>query len=237
MKDNKEHIEMDIADTIMEKPVSFSIGNRHFYIYPPTLGKTYLLARLFKELDANDSVITTNPYMEALRLCQMKKDIVCRVLAYSTYSKKIELFDSRKINVRAAFFSKQLDMKELATLLVLILTGDNVESYIKYFGIDRERSERKRIADVKKDNGGLTFGGNSVYGTLIDFACQRYGWTVDYVVWGISYANLRMLMADAITTIYLTSEERKALNIFDDKEHINADDPKNRELIKSILED
>ena len=120
---------------------------------------------------------------------------------------------------------------------MLILTGDNVESYISYFGIDKERSERKRIASVKKDNVGLTFGGNSIYGTLIDFACQRYGWTMNYVVWGISYANLKMLLADAITTICLTAEERKKLNIFDNKEHINADDPKNRELIKAMLED
>lgn len=60
---------------------------------------------------------------------------------------------------------------------------------------------------------------------------------MNYVVWGISYANLKMLLADAITTIYLTAEERKELNIFDNKEHINADDPKNRELIKAMLED
>ena len=60
---------------------------------------------------------------------------------------------------------------------------------------------------------------------------------MNYVVWGISYTNLRMLMADSISTVYLTADERKLLNIFDPKERINADDPKNRELIKSMLED
>lgn len=236
MKDNK-CMEMDIADTIMEKPIGFSIGSRYFYIYPPTLGKTYLLARLFDKLGVNDKIASTNPYMEALRLCQTKRNVVCRILSYSTFFKRKELFNNRKVNSRAEYFCDNLNVEELSTLFVLILTGDNVESYISYFGIDRERNERKRIANVKRDNAGLTFGGNSTYGTLIDFACQRYGWTMNYVVWGISYANLKMLLADAITPIYLTAEERKKLNIFDNKERINADDPKNRELIKAMLED
>lgn len=235
--EDKKRIEMDIADAIIERPAGFSVGNRRFYLYPPTLGKTYLLARLFDELDANSQIISTNPYMEALRLCGTKRSIVCRILAYCTFKNKAYIFDNNKIDTRSKFFSDNLDIEELSTLLVIVLTGDNTESYISYFGIDKEREERKRIAEIKKNAGSITFGGNSTYGTLIDFACQRYGWTMDYVVWGISYSNLRMLMADAITTIYLSSDEMKQLNIFDNKECINADDPKNRELIKSMLED
>lgn len=235
--ENKERIEMDIADAIMERPVSFNIGNRYFYIYPPTLGMTYLLARLFRKLDANRQIVATNPYMEAIRLCKVRKDIVCRILSYQTFNKKKDIFNNTKIAERADFFYKNLDLEELATLLVLILTSDNLEVYTSHLGIDKEREERKRITDIKKDNGGITFGGNSVYGTLIDFACQRYGWTMDYVVWGISHTNLRMLMADAITTVYLNAEEKKQLNIFDNKENINADDPRNEELINRILND
>lgn len=235
--ENKERIEMDIADDVMERPVGFNIGSRYFYIYPPTLGKTYLLARLFKELDANQQIVAANPYMEAMRLCEGKKDIVCRILSYQTFNKKKDIFNNAKIAERADFFRKNLDLEELATLLVLVLTSDNLESYIGYLGIDKERKERKRITDIKKDTGSFTFGGNSVYGTLIDFACQRYGWTMDYVVWGISHTNLRMLMADAITSIYLNAEERKQLNIFDNKENINADDARNEELIDKILSD
>lgn len=235
--ENKECIEMDIADSVMERPTGFNIGSRSFFIYPPTLGKTYLLARLFKELDANQQIVAANPYMEAIRLCNTKKDIVCRILSYSTFNRKKDIFNNTKIAERADFFCENLDLEELATLLVLILTSDNLETYIGYFGIDKERKERKRIADIKKDNGSITFGGNSVYGTLIDFACQRYGWTMDYVVWGISHINLRMLMADAITAIYLNAEERKQLNIFDNKEYINADDHRNEELINKILSD
>lgn len=235
--EDRERMEMDIADTIIERPVAFNVGNRKFFIYPPTLGKTYLFARLFNELGANDRIIAANPYMEALRLCHEKKETVSRILSYYTFNRKEDVCDNSKVESRAKWFESRLDDEELSTLFVLILSGDNTDEYIKFFGIDKEREERKRIAEVKKDSSSITFGGNSTYGTLIDFACQRYGWTMDYVVWGISYANLKMLMADAITTIYLSAEERKQLHIFDDKEYINADDPRNKELIRELLKD
>lgn len=236
--EDRERIEMNIADTIIERPIGFNVGSRRFFIYQPTLGKTYLFVRLFKTLDANDKVIAANPYMEALRLCQTKKDIVCRILSYYTFGRKEDIVDNSKVEYRAKWFERKLDNEELSTIFVLILSSDNTEEYIKYFGIDKERKERERIAKLKnKKDSSINFGGNSAYGTLIDFACQRYGWTMDYVVWGISYSNLRMLMADAITTIYLSAEERKELHIFDNVEYINADDPKNKELIRSMLYD
>ena len=235
--EDRELIEMNIADTIIGRPIGFKVGSRSFFIYPPTLGKTYLLARLLKALGANDKIVSLNPYMEALRLCKEKKDVVCRILSYYTLNRKEDVLSNSKVDYWSKWFERKLDDEELATIFVLILSGDNTEEYVKYFGIDKERQERRRIADVKKDNSSITFGGNSTYGTLIDFACQRYGWTMDYVTWGISYANLKMLMADAITTIYLSAEERKQLHIFDNQEYINADDPKNKELIREMLND
>lgn len=232
MKD-KELLEMNIADTIIERPVGFNIGSQQFYLYPPTLGITYHLARLFKSLEADARLISANPYLEAIRLCTEKKEIVCRILSNYTFNRKEDVFDGIKVEVRAKEFS-ELAAEELATIFTIVLSGDNTEEFIKYFGIDKERLERSRIAAVKKDNSSVTFGGNSTYGTLIDFACQRYGWTMDYVMWGISYANLKMLMADAITTIYLSEEERKLLGR-GVGEVINADDPRNRELIRRMI--
>lgn len=231
--EDKELLEMNIADTIIERPVGFNIGSQQFYLYPPTLGITYHLARLFKSLEADARLISANPYLEAIRLCTEKKEIVCRILSNYTFNRKEDVFDGIKVEVRAKEFS-ELAAEELATIFTIVLSGDNTEEFIKYFGIDKERLERSRIAAVKKDNSSVTFGGNSTYGTLIDFACQRYGWTMDYVMWGISYANLKMLMADAITTIYLSEEERKLLGK-SVGEVINADDPRNRELIRRMI--
>ena len=162
---------------------------------------------------------------------------VCRILSYSTFNRKNDLFDNSKVDKRTKLFSRTLSEEELATILVLILTSDNMDTFLRHFGIDKENTERKRIAKVKKDNSSISFGGNSTYGTMIDFACQRYGWTFDYVVWGISYINLRMLMADAITTVYLSSDEMKQLGISGSEEIIDAGNPKNRERIKALLEE
>lgn len=73
MVENRKIIEMNIADTIMERPYGFRVNKRHFYLYPITLGKTYLLSRLIESLDMKADIIKANPYMEALRLCQEKK--------------------------------------------------------------------------------------------------------------------------------------------------------------------
>ena len=231
--EDKELLEMNIADTIIESPLGFNIGSQQFYLYPPTLGITYHLARLFKSLEADARLISANPYLEAIRLCTEKKEIVCRILSNYTFNRKEDVFDGIKVEARAKELS-ELAAEELATIVTIVLCGDNTEEFIKYFGIDKERLERSRIAAVKKDNSSVTFGGNSTYGTLIEFACQRYGWTMDYVMWGISYANLKMLMADAITTIYLSEEDRKLLGK-GAGEVINADDPRNRELIRRMI--
>ena len=232
--EDKEILEMGIADTIIEKPIGFIVDEQHFYIYPVTLGKTYILARLLKSLETNEEGLVSNPYMEALRLCTGKKDVVCRILAYHTFNRKEELFDNVQIDDRVNLFVDKLDLEELVTLFTLVLSSDNTEEYIKYFGIDKERQDRTRIASVKKDNSSITFGGRSIYGTMIDFACQRYGWKMNHLLWEISYANLKMLMADAITTIYLSEEERKLLGK-SVGEVINGDDPINRELVREMI--
>src|SRR5690606_2529030 len=99
-----------------------------------------------------------------------------------------------KVEGRSKYFAKNLDYKELAQIFMVVLTWEDVSTYIKFLGIDKEQAVKKRIMDYKnRKSSVLSFGGKSVYGTLIDWACQRYGWTFDYVVWGISYANLQML--------------------------------------------
>lgn len=65
-------------------------------------------------------------------------------------------------------------------------------------------------------------GGRSIWGGLIDVVLQKYHWTYDYLLWGISYQNVQMLLADNMST---TTEE----------EVIDADDPNNRERIKEMF--
>lgn len=227
-------IDMDIADTIMGIPHGFKVSNRQFYFYPVTLGKTYLLSRLISSLDINQDIIRSNPYMEALRLCREKREIICRMLSYHTINKKKELFNNDLIQERCNFFHKELDDESMAQLLIIILPEGDISQFIKHLGIDKEKEWQSKAIRAKKNNNSLVFGGKSIYGTLIDSACERYGWTFEYVVWGISYANLQLLLADSVTSIYLSDEERKRANVPKDRNIIKADDPANMERIKAM---
>ena len=100
----------------------------------------------------------------------------------------------QKILHRAKFFEDNISEEDIATILTIILLNDEIEEFIQYFGIDADREMTSQISRIKGE-GSSTFGGKSIYGLLIDFACQRYGWTMDYVLWGISYVNLNMLFA------------------------------------------
>lgn len=169
-----------------------------------------------------------------MRICQEKKESVCRILSYHTINKKEELFDYDFVQERCNFFYKEIDNDSMAQLLVMVLSERDISAYIKHLGIDKEKEWQAKAMRAKKDNNSLTFGGKSIYGTLIDTACQRYGWTFEYVVWGISYANLQLLLADSVTSIYLSDEERKRVNIPQDRDIINADDPANMAKIKAM---
>ena len=63
-------------------------------------------------------------------------------------------------------------------------------------------------------------------------ACEKLNMTPQQIVWDISYSFLQMLMADAITSVYLTDEEKKELRISNDRTFIDADDPENMAKIK-----
>ena len=229
-----KQLEISVSDTIIEKPLRFNVGEHKFNIYPSTLGKNQLLKNLYLSMHINEELLTTNPLAETLRISKENPDAVCRIIAYSTFNDKRSIMDTDKVFHRAKIFKDHSSTDELSTLLSVILSNDRTGELIHYFGIDADKDLKARINRIKGDGNSITFGGKSIYGLLIDFACQRYGWTMDYVLWEISYANLTMLSADAITTIYLTDEERKQLGL-GFGQVINADDPANRDLIREMI--
>ena len=61
-----------------------------------------------------------------------------------TYRMRIKCWNAKN------FFFNRLDDKELAQLLVLTFTWNDIEGYIKYLGLDKERAVRERVAKLKK---------------------------------------------------------------------------------------
>ena len=65
---------------------------------------------------------------------------------------------------------------------------------------------------------------------------EKFHWTFDYVMWGISFTNLQMLLADTQDYFpdYSSGNNNGGGN---GKKHevVNADDPRNKEKMRQML--
>ena len=239
-----KYIDMNIEDALIEKPYPFSIESegheeRHFLLYPVTLGKLHLLKRHMENLDISVENIKANPHLEALRIVSLHRDEVCKVITYHTMKRKRDVFDFELVSKTAKFIGDNTDDEDLATILIFLLSRDDVSSFKAHLGIANENDRMSRVMEAKrraqKSQNDYQFGGKSVYGTLIDQACERYGWSYDYVVWGISLVNLQLMLADKVQSIYLSDDEKKYVSpimLASDVNVINADDPANADKIR-----
>lgn len=216
---------IDISDTLIERPVTFSYKRQRYSIYPLSLGKVHLCSRLIDALGFNNATSDNMIYGLALKAAKNARNEAIRLISYITL-KGSDCLDEQKVRKRIKEF-RRINEKDLASLLVLLLRMDKTEAIMREYDIDKEG---KRLADAlkvkseSKDNGSLSFGGKSIWGTLIDAACERYGWTYQYVLWGVSYSVLQLLLADHIKTMFLTDEERKRAPRLSSNKVINAKD-------------
>lgn len=204
---DKEKLEMDMIDAVMESPYEFFVGDHQYFIYRPTLGKTLLVSRLLRRLDMD--AVLADPVKVAVSAVKEHKDIVLQIIAYYTFDKKMQHFNSKLIEKRTAFFDEHLDDKETAALFLTMITLDNYDAYLTHVGLDEDMARRQRASDCKEDRNSLVFGGKTLFGSMVGAACEKYGWSYDYAVWGVSLIALRMLTADSVTSVYMSDEELK----------------------------
>ena len=229
------YIEEKLSNTMLDRPITFELHNRFFYVYPQSLGKTLLVARMLNNIGMNKELLTINSQLAMLTLVEEKKRDVCRLIALLVARTKEEIFSETFIRQTAKYIQRHTPNEDLASLLTMAISRDDVDAYIEHLGIDKEQERMQAVLRAKNDSSTYSFGCKSLYGRIIDRACERYGWSYDYVMWGISYANLQMLLADQGQTVYLTDDERKKVCIAPDRsEVLRADDPKNIERIKAM---
>lgn len=223
---------MDISDALIERPISFSVKDKHYSIYPPSLGKIQLMSRLFEAIGIDRTGLSVHTFSKMLLTKAEENRGEClRIIAYATLPGS-HCLDEELVCARLDRLSC-LDKEDIATLIVTILQCDKSSAIMKHFGMDKEAERLKRVMKAKKDNKNTyTFGGKTLWGTLIDSACERYGWTFQYVLWGISYCNLQLLLADQVKTIFLTDDERKNVHVSNDSTIVRADD---KDKIKEFI--
>lgn len=222
-----------LADAVLNRPREFSIGERKFRIFLPSLGVSILAQRTLSNIGVNAENMLNNPALESLRVIKSKRKETCTYIALHTFRRYSEFCKYELIEERTDFLDKHLDDDELVQLLTVVMTLPRVESLIVDLELDKEQKKQAEIASYKnKDGHNLTFGGKSIYGTLIDAACSKYGWTKEYVVWGIDLLSLRMMLVDAINSVYLNDEELKDLRL--SKNHTDRIDMNNPEDMARI---
>lgn len=223
-----------IIDILTERPNRFTLNGKHYYLYPPTMGVTLLLSQCVKDL-LPYGFSHKDAARETLHLIKRSRTDVCRAIALCTCSGK-EALDTRLVKKRTASISRGSD-EDIATLFALCMTDDSetIREYEIETGIEREKNFYERACSAQKGGSSYTFFGKTLYGSFISHFCEKYGWTLDYLLWGISYSNLCLLAADEVRSVYLSDDERKCARIPQDREIINADDPNNYERIKQVL--
>lgn len=199
------------SDIVMEAPHAFSTDENFYYLYPLCLGKLLLLQRMLEAIGMDEERLSNMPVLEVVATVRKHRDTCLRIVALAISPGKRECLDVQHSRTMTEELSASLTDEDIATLMVHILTDDKTDKVKKHYGIDKENDAMNAVMKAKSQGGAMSFGGKTLLGALIDQACERYGWTVDYVVWGISYATLRLMLADRVNTIYLSEDERKKL--------------------------
>ncbi len=227
-------MQQTLIDTLLERPIYFVLSGeqqplvRRFALCQPPLGVVLLTAPLLAELSPEGHLSSGEPLaLEALRLSHQRRPELLRLVAIYTLSGQAQWLSQSCITARMAEL-EPLTAPELASLLLTICSMDSVAEIMEHFGIDKETARRQRIASLKSTQAsGIGLGGRTIYGSLIDEVAQRYGYTLQYILWEISYANLKLLLADATTYHPLSASEMASLGIA--SEHVIAMDEVGRE--------
>lgn len=229
-EDDCKHIESEIVDAILEKPIVFAIDGKLFYMYPPSFGISLLTTTLLSTIE--DCSISSDG---VLQLCTNNRDVIVRLIAYHTFKFRKDVLCEHKVLKRIKQI-EGIEITDIATLYVWIIKWNtSLKSFIKYYHLDQESRIREKIQSVKKDSSNITLGGKSLYGSLLGNACEKFGWKYDYVVWGLSIINLNMLLSDCIQSIYLTDKERQKAKISTDGKMMRGDDINNLQEIRRLL--
>lgn len=226
-------IEQKLASTLIERPTGIVIDGEHFYLYPATLGRMQIEREVRAALQPKSENIRINADVEVARIIAEHPDEALWAIAYATAKGK-ECMDNEKMKSRVNFLKEHATPADITTLFVMVISEGSVADLQQHYGIDKEQKEFRRISEAKGTGGTFIFGGKTIYGTLIAPLMEKYGWTLDYILWDISYANLQMLMADATKTIMLSKEEQKRIHPKQARDVVRADDPKNFAMITNM---
>lgn len=230
-----------LIEAILDLPIYIDCGDEKILVYPPSLGVSLMVERLQETLEINQELLKNFPAVELLAMAEKYPDEMCMIVALHTFKNRQDATDPEKLSSRMEELT--MSVEDLASAYAKVMSFSTAESYMADFGLEKEMKRRKQVLECKPESTSIPTGAVTIYGSLIDSACNRYGWTFEYVLWGISNHNLRLLLADISNDIFLTDEEYKKARRYlrkEDKEArgvINADDPRNKQRIVELAKE
>ena len=224
------------TDILLERRHEFKVHDALYTLYPPSLGITSMIKASLDGIGIDWESLATAPAFALLPLIERRPMDCCRIIALATCRGRDEAMSSKVIDAKAKQIHKWLQPDEIMSLLIIAITNNRVGEFLKESGIEKEGEKIRKVASYKKNDTPM-FGGKTLFGQLIDPACERYGWSYEYVVWGISYAALTAMMADKVTSIILTDEEKKNVpkRLLETEDVINGDDPRNWARMQQLM--
>lgn len=216
-KDNA--VDKQLRRTLTGRAFEFTIDGHDgaIRLHYPSYGIYALVMDRLEDAGLDRSSLASNPGVEMLRLASLDKRSMCEVLALFTVITKEEALGD-DISIKAGELERLMTVEEVARTCAMCLAMDETEMFMRHYGLFRENDRYRRAVKVKSAKSeSVSFGALTVYGSMFDPVMERYGWTLDYVLWGISYVNLKMLMADIPRTLHMTKEEMKKAGVADNK--------------------
>lgn len=231
----KRNLSSEFIDLIVERPIRFTIKDRHFSVYPASIGRMLLCSQILQSISIDTQFLSLNISFESLRIATKYPKEVSKLIAISTFTDPKDLFDIEKVETLTDYIYKELNAQELATIFIMIFADSGIDEIKKHLGLDIEEKERKRIAQSKCDsNHYVNYGGRSILGAIIAPICKEYGLSLHQALWETSYALMQVALADLPTSIYLTNDEQKSLHISNDGVIIDGDSDDAWNRIQSI---
>ena len=132
-------------------------------------------------------------------------------------------------------FLKDLDDEELASLLIIVFTADQTDEFITYLGLDKERERMNKVMEIKNRNrNDITFNGKAIFGAFIG-PLKEMGYSDNEILYEKGYSYLRLMLADKITNIFLTEEEKKEIPNEMGGAMVDASNPENAQSIAAMF--
>jgi len=229
-------IEYELADVITAQPHEFTVGRKHYRLYPVTLAKTYLLRAYMQALSINQKNLLLNPYLETLRVVERNRRECCQILSIHTSPNNYrDLFCMKSRKDRVNTFMR-MSREDLASLMMVVLTSDKTDVLMEGLGLTREHQRMRRVLSVKKASGSLNFGALTVFGAFIA-PLKEMGYTDNEILYEKSYTFLRLMLADKMTSVIMSDEELNNLSVEDGGRMIVGDNPQSADAVMKFARD